>query len=476
MYDAVCINIERNFNLRNTTPSRCDTIQTERTQLLVILCKFPFALQNVDIYSCLVIRSSRENLALLGRDGGISFNNLGANTAHGFQTQRQRGYIQQQQTVLNIAAEDTALICCTQCNAFIRINALERFFAQHPANSFLYSRDSGRTTNHQNLVQFRTAQTTVRQCLLYRTHGCFNQILGQFVELCNGQSHIQMLRASCISSDERQVDVGRSGCRQFNLCLFCGFLQTLHNHLIGRKVNAFCLLKFRNDPVNNSLVEVITAEVVVTSGSQYLLNTVTHFNDGYIERTTAEVVNHNLLVIFLINTIRKCCCGRFVDDSLYGQACNLSCILGCLTLCIGEVCRNSDNSFCYWSTQISFCICFQLLQNHCGDFLRSVLLAVNFYLVIRTHVTLDGGNGAFRIGNCLPLCNLTNQTFAVLGETNNRWGGSCTFCVRDYDCVTAFHNSNTRVCCTQVNTNNLSHNKIFLSSFVQVAERSNITN
>ena len=151
-------------------------------------------------------------------------------------------------------------------------------------------------------------------------------------------------------------------------------------------------------------------------------------------------------------------------------------VLGCLTLRVGEVCRNSDNCFGYRLTQICFCIGLQLLEDHCGNFLRGVLLAVNVNLVVRTHVTLDGGNGTLRICNCLTLCGLTYQTLTILGEADNRRRSSRTFCVGDYDCITAFHNGNAGVCCTQVNTNNLSHNKIFLSSFVQVAERSNITN
>ena len=352
------------------------------------------------------------------------------------------------------------MISSTQCNAFIRVDALERFLAQLILNSFLNSRNSGRTADHQN----RCAQATVGQCLLNRTHSCIDQILGQFVELCNAQRQIQVLRASCICCNKRQVDVGSGGGGQFNLCLFCCFLQSLHCHLIAGEVNAFCCLKFADHPVDDSLVEVIAAQTVVTSGCQNLLYAIAHFDDGNVERTAAEVVNHNLLIFFLINSIRKCSSSRLVDDSLYIQTSDLTSVLGSLTLCIGEVCRNSDNSFCNRLTQISFCILLQLGQDHSGDFLRGILLTVNFYFIIGTHMSLDGRNGSFRVCNSLTLCDLTNQTFAGFGETNDRRCGSCTFCICNYDSVAAFHNSNTGVCCTQVNTNNFSHNKLFLSS------------
>ena len=166
-----------------------------------------------------------------------------------------------------------------------------------------------------------------------------------------------MLRTAVgIHCDERNVDVCGRGGGQLDLCLFCGILQTLYSHLIGRKVDAFGLLELFNHPVDNSLVEVIAAQAVVACGSQYLLYAVAHLNDGNIERTAAQVVYHNSLVVFLINAIRKRSCGRLVDDTLYGQTCDLSCVLGCLTLRVGEVCRNGDNCLSYRLTQICLCI------------------------------------------------------------------------------------------------------------------------
>ena len=76
-------------------------------------------------------------------------------------------------------------------------------------------------------------------------------------------------------------------------------------------------------------------------------------------------------------------------DSLYFETCNLTCILCCLTLCIGDICGNGDNSFCYLIAEICFCICLELLKNHCRDFLRSILFVVDSYLVIGAHLSFD---------------------------------------------------------------------------------------
>ena len=272
-----------------------------------------------------------------------------------------------------------------------------------------------------------------------------------------------MLCTGCICCDKRNVDVSRCCGGQLDLCLFCSILQTLYCHLVSRQVNALGLFELLDHPVDDTLVEVVAAQTVVAGSSQYLLYTVAHLNDGDIECTAAQVIYHNSLVVFLIDTVRKCSSSRLVDDTLYRQTCDLSCILGCLTLRVGEVCRNGDNCLCYRLTQICFCICFQLLEDHCGDLLRCILLAVDIHFIVRTHVTLDRRNRALRVCDCLTLCSLTNQTLAGLREAHNRRSRSCALGVGDYDCVAAFHNGNTRVCCTQVNTNNLSHSK---SSFL----------
>ena len=94
------------------TPRHCrrNTIQTELSKGLVVLCELSLALHYVDINGCLVICCSREDLALLGRNGCISLDQSGCDTTHGLNGQRQRSNIQQQDiTCACIACQLTAL-------------------------------------------------------------------------------------------------------------------------------------------------------------------------------------------------------------------------------------------------------------------------------------------------------------------------------------------------------------------------------
>ena len=82
--------------------------------------------------------------------------------------------------------------------------------------------------------------------------------------------------------------------------------------------------------------------------------------------------------------------------------------------------------------------------------------------MVGTHLTLDTDDGSVRIRNCLSLCDLTDHTLAGLGECHNRRCGSRPFGVRNNDGVIAFHDRDARVCCTQIYTDDLSHNKFLL--------------
>ena len=456
IYDAVCVDVKCNFNLGDAARSRSDAVELKETQLLVIACKFTLALQNVDLNLRLTISRRGENLALLGRDRGVSVDDLRHHAAHGLNTERKRSNVKQQQA-LNFAAENACLKCGADCNAFVRVDALERLFADELLNRFLNSRNSGGTADHENLVDLTDGEAGVAQCLTNRAHGLLNEVCGELVELCSGEREVKVLRAGRIRRDERQVDGSTRHAGKLDFSLLCRFLNTLHSHLIAGKVDAIGNLEAVDDPIHDALIKVVAAKAVIAGRSQNLLYAVAHLNDGNIERTAAEVINHDLLVVFLIDTVGQCCCRRLVDDTLYIEARDLARVLRRLTLCVREVRRNGDNCARNALAEVSFRVALQLLEDHCGDFLRGVALTVDRHLVVCAHLSLNRGDRAVRVRNRLTLCDLTDHALACLGECHDGRGGSCAFCVCDNDRLAAFNNRYARVCCTKVNTNCLCH-------------------
>ena len=103
--------------------------------------------------------------------------------------------------------------------------------------------------------------------------------------------------------------------------------------------------------------------MVVAGGRENLLNAVADLDYGYIERTAAEVVYNDLLLFFLINAVSERCRCRLVNDSVYLQTCDLTCVLGSLALAVGEVCRYSYNCVVDLLAEICFCVALQLLKD-----------------------------------------------------------------------------------------------------------------
>ena len=381
------------------------------------------------------------------RNSSVAVYNLGEYTAEGFNTQGQRSYVQQQ-NVFNFACQYASLDSCADCNAFVRVYTAVGFFADEFFNCFLNSRDTGRTAYQDNFVDIACRKACVSHCLTGRSHGTFNKVSSHFFKFSTGQIHVQMFRAVSTCGNERQVDVGGQYAGQFNLSFFSSFAQTLHSHTVNRQVNAFCFFEFGNHPVDDFLVKVIAAQMSITISSFYFKYAVAHFQDGNVEGTAAQVIYENGVVVSFVDTVSKSCSGRFVDDTQNFQTCDFACVFGSLTLAVREVSRNSDNCLGYSFSQIFFCITFQFLQNHCGNFFRRIFFAINFNFVSGAHMTFNGADGSVRIGNSLTFCQLAYQTFAVFGKTNYGRSQTAAFLISDNCRFAAFHNSDNRVCST----------------------------
>ena len=63
------------------------------------------------------------------------------------------------------------------------------------------------------------------------------------------------------------------------------------------------------------------------------------------------------------------------------------------------------------------------------------------------------------ICNSLTLCRLTYKTLTSLCKCNNGWCCTNTLCICDNNWLSTFHNCYTRVRRTEVNTNDLTHDK-----------------
>lgn len=80
------IDIEGDLNLRNTLGGRRNADKVEITEELVIADELTLSLEDLDFNGGLAVSGGREDLRLLGRNGGVTRNEPGHDTAKGLDT------------------------------------------------------------------------------------------------------------------------------------------------------------------------------------------------------------------------------------------------------------------------------------------------------------------------------------------------------------------------------------------------------
>ena len=86
--------------------------------------------------------------------------------------------------------------------------------------------------------------------------------------------------------------------------------------------------------------------------------------------------------------------------------------------------------------------------------------------MVRAHLTLDGSDGAVRIGDGLTLCRLAHHTLAALAEGHHGRGGAVALCVGDDNSLAAFHDGDAGIGRTKVDTDNFRHNDCLLIRYI----------
>ena len=271
-----------------------------------------------------------------------------------------------------------------------------------------------------------------------------------------------MLISLGFSRDIRQVDVRGGHAAQLDLGLLGRLAQTLHGDLVKAQIHAVGLLEFLNEVVDDARVKVVAAETVVARRGQHFDDAVADLQHGHVEGAAAEVVDHDLLVAFLVQTVGEGRRGRLVDDALDVKTGDLAGILGRLTLGVGEVGGDGDDGLGHALAEIGLGVGLELLQHHRGDLLRGVALVVDRHFVIRAHLALDRGDRAVGVRDGLALCHLADHTLAALGKGHDGRRGARAFGVRDNDSLAAFHNGYAAVGGSKVNTDDFTHDEFLL--------------
>ena len=282
-----------------------------------------------------------------------------------------------------------------------------------------------------------------------------------------------------VSRDERQVDLGLLRGGQLDLGLLGRLVEPLQRHRVLREVDGLVLLELAGEPVDDRLVPVVAAEVVVTRGRLDLEDAVADLQHRHVERAAAEVEDEDRLVGVLVEAVGQRGGRRLVDDALDVEAGDLAGVLGRLALVVVEVRGDRDDGAVDGLAEVGLGVGLELGEDHRADLRRAVLLAAGVDArvavgagddlvgddrlllahlgLLAAHEALDGEDGVLRVGDGLALGDGADEALAALREGDDRRGGATAFSVLDDGRLAALEDGHARVRRAEVDADGLAH-------------------
>ena len=294
--------------------------------------------------------------------------------------------------------------------------------------------------------------------LLERALGPVEQVLGHLLELRAGDLDLEVQRTLSAGRDVRQVHCGLGLLRKLDLRLLGGLAQPLQRHLVLGEVDPVAVLEGGHQEVDEALVPVVATKVGVAAGRLDLDDALADLKERYVERAASEVEDQDrLFLLALVQAVRQRRGGRLVDDAQHVEAGDRAGLLGCLALRVVEVGRDGDHGVGDLLAQVGLGVALQLLQDPGADLLRRVLLAVDLDVPVGADMALDGSDRPVRIGDGLPLGDLTDENLSVLGKRDDGRRGARSLGVRDDRGLAAFEDGDDGVRGAQVDADRSCH-------------------
>ena len=324
-----------------------------------------------------------------------------------------------------------------------------------------------------------------RERLLGRPDHAVEQVGRQLVELRAREALVEVLRHRVDRRDERQVDLRLLRRAELGLGLLGLLVEALEGHLVLRQVDALGLLELAHEPVDDRLVEVVAAEVVVARGGLDLEHAVADLEHRHVERAAAEVEDEDRLVgVLLVEPVGQRGRGGLVDDPLDVEAGDLAGVLGRLALVVVEVRRDGDHRRVDAVAEVGLGVRLQLLEDHRADLRRRELLAAGLHArvavragddlegddllllldlrLLAAHEALDREHRVLGVRDRLALGRRADEALAAIRESDHRGSGARALGVLDHGGLAALEDGHARVGRAQIDADRLAHPSLLL--------------
>jgi len=485
VHDTVGVQVEGNLNLGNTTGGGGDASQLELAEQVVVLGASTLTLEDLDQDTGLVVGVGGEGLGLLGGDSGVTLDQRSHDTTGSLDTQGQRGNIQKQDLVgglgRSVTRQDSSLDGSTVGDGLIGVDGLVGVLVEEVGDELLDLGDTGGTTDQDDLVDGGLVNLGVTEDTLNGLHGATEEVLAELLETGTGDGGVE------VDTLEEGVDLdgGLSSRGQGTLSTLASSAETTESTGVGGQVLLVLALELVDEVVDQTVVEVLTTQVSVTSSGLNLEDTLLDGQQGHIEGTTTQIEDQDvaLTLSLLVKTVGNGSSGRLVNDTEDVETGNETGVLGSLTLRVVEVGRDGDNGVVNGTTQVGLSGLTHLDQDHSGNLLRSELLVLTLELNLNDglgsllndlerpvlHIRLDLSIGktttdqtlsvedsVVGVHGDLVLGGITDKTLGV-GESNERGGSTVTLVVGDDLNAVITEHTHTGVGGTQIDTDSGGH-------------------
>ena len=335
-HDTVGVNLEGNLDLWNASWCWWDAGNVELSKKMVIFGHGSLSFVDLDGDGVLVVGSGGEDLALLGGNDGVPWDELGHDTTNGFNSKSKRVNVKKDNVSgVLFPRENTSLDSSSIGNSFIGIDSLAWLLSvKELLDELLDLGNSGGSSNQDNLVNFLLAKIRILQNLLDWLESSLEKIHVEFLEFGSGECLGKVL------SLEKRFNLNSDlvGSRKSSLGLLGFSSELLDSTGVFTEILSFLLLVQLDEVLHHSLVKVLSSKMGISVGGHDLKDSIVNGQEGDIKGTASKIEDKDvLLTILLVHTIGNSSSSWLVDDSHDGHAGNDSSVLGGLPLGVIEV-------------------------------------------------------------------------------------------------------------------------------------------
>jgi len=363
----------------------------------------------------------------------------------------------------------------TVSNGFIGIDtSVWLLSVEEVLDELLNLGDTSGTTDQDDFIDLSLLKTSILHGSLDWSEGLLEEISVEFFESGSGKDLREFFTVEQVFDlDLDFVDVGEG-----SLTLFDFSLELLDGSLVLTEILVVLLVDELDEVVEDSLIEILTSQMGVTTGGHDFEDTGVDTEDGDIESTTTEIEDNDVFFTLLVETVGNSGSSGLVDDSDNVETSDGTGILSGESLGIVEVGWDGDDGVLDLGTEVTFSDFLHLDEDHSGDFFRSeglgfsvddgsdvwlaffvddvvwheLLVSLDFLVSVpSTDETLDVVDGSGGVDRGLVLGGLTDQSFFI-SEGDDGWGDTVTEFVGDDLDSSVLVDTDTRVGGTEIDT------------------------